>query len=280
MSGRWLHGMFPYTATCWVRDDPHHNAQRPKERVVEKHNATSGQSATPPWACGPLIRWVSLRRRRWSQLLLCNSSRPRLRGGFTGSYCDPGGSCFTCFAEMDFPENNSRCFQASTWHTPRDGRCHAEITVFRLPRGILLEMGATMAAQLTPASWVLMCTSARTSVSVEGRVFMTTVSQMSWQRMMQSFGVHLEFEAPVVLQRQVTRLMGSFGWPCTQVHGRAVMSTGTWPHDWVHACTWMETLLCNTESEPQPPPPPVVFCSNWLLVPSVNSRKTPAVGNG
>ena len=36
----------------------HHSAQRPKERVVEepreeelpvKHNATSGQNATPPW---------------------------------------------------------------------------------------------------------------------------------------------------------------------------------------------------------------------------------------
>ena len=29
-------------------------------------------------------------------------------------------ACFTCFAEMDFPDNNS-CFQASTWHTVREG---------------------------------------------------------------------------------------------------------------------------------------------------------------
>ena len=37
-----------------------------------------------------------------------------------GSYCDSDGSCLTCFVEMEFPEN-SRCFQASTWHTARDG---------------------------------------------------------------------------------------------------------------------------------------------------------------
>ena len=37
-----------------------------------------------------------------------------------GSYCDSGGSCFTCFAVLDLPEN-IHCFQASTWHTARDG---------------------------------------------------------------------------------------------------------------------------------------------------------------
>ena len=42
-----------------------------------------------------------------------------------GSYCDSGGSYFTCFAEMDFPENNSHCFQASTWHIAREGSDYA-----------------------------------------------------------------------------------------------------------------------------------------------------------
>ena len=46
-----------------------------------------------------------------------SSRRPRLRGGTMGSYCDSGGSCFTCSAEMDFSEKN--------------------FAVFRLPRAIL-----------------------------------------------------------------------------------------------------------------------------------------------
>jgi len=41
-----------------------------------------------------------------------------------GSYCDSGGSCSTCCAEMDFTENNGHCFQATTWHTARDGSDH------------------------------------------------------------------------------------------------------------------------------------------------------------
>ena len=38
-----------------------------------------------------------------------------------GSYCRSGGSCFTCCAEIDPPENNFYCFQASTGHITRDG---------------------------------------------------------------------------------------------------------------------------------------------------------------
>ena len=41
-----------------------------------------------------------------------------------GSYCVSGGSCSTCCAEMDFTENNGHCFQATTWHTARDGSDH------------------------------------------------------------------------------------------------------------------------------------------------------------
>ena len=37
-----------------------------------------------------------------------------------GSYCDSGGSCFTCFAETDFPED-SHGLQASTWQIAREG---------------------------------------------------------------------------------------------------------------------------------------------------------------
>ena len=38
-----------------------------------------------------------------------------------GSFCASAGSCFTCFAEMDFTVNSSFLFQASTWHIARDG---------------------------------------------------------------------------------------------------------------------------------------------------------------
>ena len=50
-----------------------------------------------------------------------------------GSYCDSGGSCFTCFAELDLPET---------------------FTVFKLQRGTLLVMGATMMVQYVVGLWV------------------------------------------------------------------------------------------------------------------------------
>jgi hypothetical protein len=40
------------------------------------------------------------------------------------SYCDSGGSCTSCCAEMDLTENNGNCFQATTWHTDRSGSDH------------------------------------------------------------------------------------------------------------------------------------------------------------
>lgn len=41
------------------------------------------------------------------------------------TYCDSGGSCGgNCCAEMDITENNGNCFQATTWHTNRDGSDH------------------------------------------------------------------------------------------------------------------------------------------------------------
>ena len=58
------------------------------------------------------------RRKRLLKLLPHDVlSRPRRS---MGSYCDSGGSCVTCRAEMNFPENSSHFFQASTWHTARD----------------------------------------------------------------------------------------------------------------------------------------------------------------
>lgn len=40
------------------------------------------------------------------------------------SYCDSGGSCSSCCAEMDFTENNGNCWQATTWHGDRGGHDH------------------------------------------------------------------------------------------------------------------------------------------------------------
>jgi len=40
------------------------------------------------------------------------------------SYCDSGGSCTSCCAEMDITENNGNCFQATTWHSDRSGGDH------------------------------------------------------------------------------------------------------------------------------------------------------------
>jgi hypothetical protein len=40
------------------------------------------------------------------------------------SYCDSGGSCKSCCAEMDITENNGHCFQATTWHSDRSGGDH------------------------------------------------------------------------------------------------------------------------------------------------------------
>ena len=50
---------------------------------------------------------------------------------------------------------------APSWISPR-----TTFTVFRLLRGTLLVMGATKLVQLTPASWVLTCTSVRTGLRV------------------------------------------------------------------------------------------------------------------
>lgn len=40
------------------------------------------------------------------------------------TYCDSGGGCKHCCAEMDFTENNGHCYQATTWHSNRDGHDH------------------------------------------------------------------------------------------------------------------------------------------------------------
>merc|ERR1712136_560795 len=68
------------------------------------------------------------------------------------------------------------------------------VTVFRQPRGTLLVMGATTMVQLTQAPSVLACTSVRTGLrAIPSPSLWTavsaaaTVSQMSWQRMVQSF---------------------------------------------------------------------------------------------
>ena len=98
-----------------------------------------------------------------------------------GLFCASGGSCFACFAEMDYPVNSSFCFRlprgillvmgaftmlpvrvrivslvvlallgVPSWISPR-----ATVTVFRLPRGTLLVMGAYLTTQLTLALLVL-----------------------------------------------------------------------------------------------------------------------------
>ena len=118
-------------------------------------------------------------------------------GWFMGSCCDSGGGVLTCFAVLDFPVSNCRCFQASMWYTAREPApsffmhfcadwtqvwvrivslvvltslvalrwmsLRTTVTVFRLPHGSLLVMGATMMVQLTPAPsvWrrIFACTS-------------------------------------------------------------------------------------------------------------------------
>lgn len=40
------------------------------------------------------------------------------------TYCDSGGGCKKCCAEMDFTENNGHCYQSTTWHSDRSGHDH------------------------------------------------------------------------------------------------------------------------------------------------------------
>lgn len=44
--------------------------------------------------------------------------------GNSGYYCDSGAGSANGCAEMDITENNGNCFQATTWHTNRDGSDH------------------------------------------------------------------------------------------------------------------------------------------------------------
>ena len=58
----------------------HHSAQKPKERVVEElRGGVAREAQRHMWqlfrgACGPRIRWMSLRSRRWSQQRAWRSS--------------------------------------------------------------------------------------------------------------------------------------------------------------------------------------------------------------
>ena len=147
-----------------------------------------------------------------------------------GSCCDSGGSCFTCDAELDFSENNCHCVQASTWHAARDGSNH-DGTAHTVSFGSCVHIRA---------DWT---TCNPLSVSVEGRVcsgdgffglaaYGSFVVRSWWFLLYllclrpqgivvqglestKCSGIHPGFDVPVVLPRQVTRLMA-----CAQAQGR------------------------------------------------------------
>ena len=73
---------------------------------------------------------------------------------------------------------------------------------------------------------------------------------------------------------QVLHCAGA-GQPCTQVEGRRRMAPTIW-------CIWTRsrTHACGENLTSKPPTPPVVFCSNWLHIPSGDWQETLAVRRG
>ena len=130
-----------------------------------KKKAPKTSSSRSPWRADTAM-WALF------PVLMCQS--PRQRGGFTGSccdsggscftYCDSGGSCSTCRVELDFTEFNGHLFLASC--------------------GTLPVVGATTMVQLSLAPSVLTCTAMRSgpcaipSLSLQRRWFLRCLGSM------------------------------------------------------------------------------------------------------
>ena len=124
------------------------------------------------------------------------------------SYCGSGGSCFTCCAEMDFPENNSQCVQTSTWHTARDGSDYDGTGpwVHFVRAGLRAIPSLSLLTARLQRRWFLSCHGSVCNVELHCVVhlnFLGIVVQGS--KSTKCSGIHSGFDAPVVLHRQVTR---------------------------------------------------------------------------